>query len=90
MKYGIRLVGALAVKSPPARGAWIEMPPEDEGELMKMSPPARGAWIEISRRSSDYACYACRPPHGGRGLKCSCQKAVSVPRRVAPRTGGVD
>ena len=32
----------------------------------------------------------CRPPCGGRGLKCDCPEAVENRKPVAPRVGGVD
>ena len=34
-------------KSPPARGAWIEIIVALPYRLNVLSPPARGAWIEI-------------------------------------------
>ena len=38
----------LANKSPPSRGAWIEIQWGDTDELAKLqSPPSRGAWIEM-------------------------------------------
>ena len=36
------------------------------------SPPSRGAWIEINRILRPCARKSCRPPRGGRGLKCIC------------------
>ena len=35
------------LKSPPSRGAWIEIEKKKETALYKLSPPSRGAWIEI-------------------------------------------
>ena len=37
-------------QSPPARGAWIEIPILESLGDVEWSPPARGAWIEISSR----------------------------------------
>ena len=38
----------LQSASPPARGAWIEMPMRDIASVSRYaSLPARGAWIEI-------------------------------------------
>ena len=34
-------------KSPPSRGAWIEIGLSLEGLPVLESPPSRGAWIEI-------------------------------------------
>ena len=36
-----------AVKSPPSRGAWIEIEKANVLVTMLGSPPSRGAWIEI-------------------------------------------
>ncbi len=35
-------------KSPPTRGAWIEILESKNMSIEEMSPPTRGAWIEIS------------------------------------------
>ena len=37
----------IDAKSPPSRGAWIEIAWVEFLEVMKESPPSRGAWIEI-------------------------------------------
>ena len=42
----------------------------DFGQLDTASPPAWGAWIEIVSVWPTEATTSCRPPHGGRGLKC--------------------
>ena len=39
----------IIVKSPPSRGAWIEMPCRCLQYWRPPSPPSRGAWIEIDR-----------------------------------------
>ena len=39
---------------------------------------------------SDVKEYASRPPHGGRGLKCSVIQDVNPDTGVVPRTGDVD
>ena len=47
MKYLIRNINTGEFKSPPSRGAWIEMLNLlFEYDALK-SPPSRGAWIEI-------------------------------------------
>ena len=79
-------------ESPPSRGAWIEIaslanPPSPT----VASPPSRGAWIEMSltrRRSLPNS--RCRPPRGGRGLKCSRINSIASMSIVAPLAGGVD
>ncbi len=35
------------IKSPPVRGAWIEMTLGKRRQASITSPPVRGAWIEI-------------------------------------------
>ena len=57
------------VRSPPARGAWIEMGSAWRDQLQPMVAPARGAWIEMLCRKVTLSRLLCRPPHGGRGLK---------------------
>ena len=37
-----------AVRSPPSRGAWIEIRLKLRDELNEVSPPSRGAWIEMT------------------------------------------
>ena len=44
--YQVRQIHAYA-KSPPARGAWIEIVFLRAGRADRESPPARGAWIEM-------------------------------------------
>ena len=51
------------------------------------SPPARGAWIEMPYRSADFSSIPCRPPHGGRGLKCSGRGGI-FQRRMSPPARG--
>ena len=38
----------IKVKSPPARGAWIEIGTNRRSGWPRRSPPARGAWIKIT------------------------------------------
>ena len=54
------------------------------------SPPSRGAWIEITTLLQSDVAGICRPPRGGRGLKCLITSLKIPPRRVAPLAGGVD
>ena len=91
MKYGIRLVGALAVKSPPARGAWIEI---IRGGRRRWSPlrrpPHGGRGLKCCGNRILACALHCRPPHGGRGLKFMIGYMQPETDEVAPRTGGVD
>ncbi len=79
------------VKSPPTRGAWIEMydPPPLTGGYY-LSPPTRGAWIEIIYHGRKVSEILSRPPHGGRGLKFDEVRQNPGEMNVAPHTGGVD
>ena len=53
MKYILQLADIVSTQSPPARGAWIEIPPPILAQReVFVSPPARGAWIEIFFASS--------------------------------------
>ena len=56
------------LKSPPSRGAWIEIRPSKQPGASCASPPSRGAWIEIPPTLQDFVGPG-RPPRGGRGLK---------------------
>ena len=48
MKYPLRLLTVLTTKSPPSRGAWIEIHISTaNGRNIRQSPPSRGAWIEM-------------------------------------------
>ena len=47
MKLEYILSDAYAVKSPPSRGAWIEIIGSCFMCKHARSPPSRGAWIEI-------------------------------------------
>ena len=44
---GYRTLFLLPDKSPPSRGAWIEISLILLAHLTCLSPPSRGAWIEI-------------------------------------------
>ena len=55
------------MKSPPSRGAWIEMiSTSNTASALAWSPPSRGAWIEIpSEKISAAAMNAVAPLAGG-------------------------
>ena len=48
MKYAAPSLGRGSRRSPPARGAWIEIVFVFFNVFKVWSPPARGAWIEIA------------------------------------------
>ncbi len=80
----------LKIWSPPARGAWIEMPPVSRMFCQKVSPPARGAWIEIDEvEGEEYYGYE-SPPARGAWIEIISTRAEYLTLIVAPRTGGVD
>ena len=67
MKCPKRDVGLrCAHTSPPARGAWIEMPAYEDTQVeARKSPPARGAWIEMSVGNDEYVRGIMSPPARG-------------------------
>ena len=90
MKSGLGNIINNKLKSPPSRGAWIEMSVPMFKESIAMSPPSRGAWIEITIHSQNTQLVHCRPPRGGRGLKSSARWWGFRSTIVAPLAGGVD
>ena len=54
-----------AVKSPPSRGAWIEIEKANVLVTMLGSPPSRGAWIEITNKTNCQALLKVAPLAGG-------------------------
>ena len=77
-------------RSPPTRGAWIEIGRQSKNLTGIESPPTRGAWIEIRWSAFLAKSMQSRPPHGGRGLKCDMHTGKGRMDLVAPHTGGVD
>ena len=77
---GLKLLFAYRVHqfstSPLTRGAWIEILACTQGNPHAGSPLTRGAWIEICSSSSVAFNSACRPSHGGRGLKLSARNVA--------------
>ena len=47
MKCWPPALGRISRRSPPSRGAWIEMKEKNPTRYCWASPPSRGAWIEI-------------------------------------------
>ena len=75
------------LKSPPARGAWIETLVTSTVSIIFWSPPARGAWIETPGRSP--------PPHAPwvaprtGGVDRNCLRAARRPHHARrPPHGG--
>ena len=70
MKFPPTLRDEIIIMSPPARGAWIEMPC---GPFMLasggLSPPHGGRGLKCAYLMAKYPDWDGRPPHGGRGLK---------------------
>ena len=79
MKYGSSGVTPSDRRSPPARGAWIEMAINHNHDDRYASPPARGAWIEITHRDMRFMFFSCRSPHGERGLKYNAGQHLKNP-----------
>ena len=89
LKFRRRRSRVYSQRSPPARGAWIEITVAGvPASRVVASPPARGAWIEINSKENFRGGGRRRPPHGGRGLKFVLLEigqvfAVSPPARGA-------
>ena len=92
MKFRLRFLQMRSEKSPPSRGAWIEIPRGGGCALIRQSPPSRGAWIEIA--GSFLSCFTSlllSPP--SRGAWIEIRKAMMACGKiggVAPLAGGVD
>ena len=71
MKFANIIAPKPRGKSPPSRGAWIEIHCVLRCSFLEESPPSRGAWIEITRVHKLTLIAVSRPPRGGRGLKCT-------------------
>ena len=55
----------MAMRSPPSRGAWIEIGVYVNGDQIGKSPPSRGAWIEIGMAVAVKTGKAVAPLAGG-------------------------
>ena len=89
MKYQQLVAGNMPRRSPPSRGAWIEMPQSFPVALQIASPPSRGAWIEISTLLTMFE-DARSPPSRGAWIEISSLVSVTACCVVAPLAGGVD
>ena len=58
-------MSGVTVRSPPSRGAWIEIIFAIPRRRWRPSPPSRGAWIEIMRLAVLVAGYYVAPLAGG-------------------------
>ena len=90
MKSKKTLISSATIPSHPARGAWIEIYPDEVlTATMLWSHPARGAWIEIVTSS---AVMSRRMSHPARGAWIEMLPIVRTAAvlGVAPRKGCVD
>ena len=76
-------------RSPPSRGAWIEMRILYSTAACRKSPPSRGAWIEMSVITR-IPLGKTSPPSRGAWIEMTPAKTLSGRSRVAPLAGGVD
>ena len=65
MKCLATYTNSNSMKSPPTRGAWIEIIPWMDRAAKTRSPPTRGAWIEISLDYQDWVGIGVAPHTGG-------------------------
>ena len=89
MKFRLRPSTVSTTKSPPSRGAWIEIVFQLAKASTEQSPPSRGAWIEI-RCHRDGPLDHQSPPSRGAWIEILRVLTTSSERRVAPLAGGVD
>ena len=88
LKFLLAAHTAAHPKSPPSRGAWIEMPRgQRRADYGFLSPPSRGAWIEMRGGVNPTAPASGRPPRGGRGLKYASKISIPEPGGRPPRGG---
>ena len=79
----------MRIKSPPSRGAWIEMTRLVSRAAINTSPPSRGAWIEIFAAFAAYGGVV-SPPSRGAWIEIGYQYEDLMLTVVAPLAGGVD
>ena len=90
MKSTLVSNSASIFRSPPSRGAWIEIREKTATALYRLSPPSRGAWIEIRHRRR-YGGAVGSPPSRGAWIEISTILIkVADSCGVAPLAGGVD
>ena len=79
-------------KSPPSRGAWIEIYKwQVTGQHPRKSPPSRGAWIEILFRNLPKSSRKKSPPSRGAWIEIESDfDDDDALFDVAPLAGGVD
>ena len=65
MKFKVHVNGFRCERSPPVRGAWIEMWCARSMLYCCVSPPVRGAWIEIRKPAIVPHAQAVAPREGG-------------------------
>ncbi len=75
-------------KSPPSRGAWIEI--FNGGSIIiarNESPPSRGAWIEIILASSIHSRAAVSPPSRGAWIEIPPERKLRWVYKSPPSRG---
>ena len=85
MTFGDAAIGGYM--SLPARGAWIEIRPDDNTSSSPTSLPARGVWIEMLFAWSDIPRCASHSPQGECGLKFSTVQVAESFRVSLPARG---
>ena len=90
MKSAIFLTLVFAAdRSPPARGAWIEMPTPYTGVSMaERSPPARGAWIEMPTPYTGVSMAERSPPARGAWIEIFAFTCYRKAEPCRPPHGG--
>ena len=81
---------ACTGKSPPSRGAWIEMQTYAPCGCEARSPPSRGAWIEIRPLRRRIVHPLSSPPSRGAWIEITPAVCTIGVTSVAPLAGGVD
>ena len=89
MKFFCDDYGRGGLRSPPSRGAWIEISFVCGLVVGGASPPSRGAWIEISLHNIELI-ESLSPPSRGAWIEMLWEKRENHPTGVAPLAGGVD
>ena len=90
MKLQLRTERNRTKKSPPSRGAWIEMIiAHHPARYAPPSPPSRGAWIEMAICDSTGNSQL-SPPSRGAWIEIDLQRPRRYRQVVAPLAGGVD
>ena len=91
LKFTPQQHNQLRQKSPPTRGAWIEIARASRwASCLACRPPHGGRGLKYLGSGAGLVGLRGRPPHGGRGLKFDYVVRGGTFPEVAPHTGGVD